>query len=386
MPSGRPAYFRQTSFPSRIVANIAMIAVILAASIEAARQVGGDDVAAFLAQITATGSQVIFGTLIIVVGIFLARIIANLIASGTSEGSFAQTIVRYAIITLFGFMGLSFMGLADDIVNLAFGLVVGAAAVATALAFGLGGRDAAARALERWADVQRPPSPPCTAAAHPQHADAIRRAAAAGLMTWDEAVAFALTLPDTELGNELRQAGGEGRVERPRLPLPEPRTRYVVWRGDRSRLDRDVEGDRSRQFLAERALRRLGRRPDPLCHQRSRTGPRGHRALARLGCRQAQGAAARNARKTKGPSELLQGQPRVAPGWPLRFLRRDRLVGREGQEAQGHRDRRSTRRRRAAPRAARPCVVTRAGTRLAGQAKPRKSRPCSASTSASRRR
>src|SRR4051794_655924 len=60
----------QSSFPSRIVANIAMIAVILAASIEAARQVGGDDVAAFLAQITATGSQVIFGTLIIVVGIF----------------------------------------------------------------------------------------------------------------------------------------------------------------------------------------------------------------------------------------------------------------------------------------------------------------------------
>ena len=67
----------QSSFPSRIVANIAMIAVILAASIEAARQVGGDEVAAFLAQITATGSQVIFGTLIIVVGIFLARIIAN---------------------------------------------------------------------------------------------------------------------------------------------------------------------------------------------------------------------------------------------------------------------------------------------------------------------
>jgi hypothetical protein len=151
----------QTSFPSRIVANIAMIAVILAASIEAARQVGGDDVAAFLAQITATGSQVIFGTLIIVVGIFLARIIANLIASGTGEGSFAQTIVRYAIITLFGFMGLSFMGLANDIVNLAFGLVLGAAAVATALAFGLGGRDAAARALERWAGVTTP-SPPMT--------------------------------------------------------------------------------------------------------------------------------------------------------------------------------------------------------------------------------
>jgi small-conductance mechanosensitive channel len=64
-----------TAFPSRIVANIAMIAIILAASIEAARQLGGDQIAIFLAQVTALGGKVIFGTLIIVVGIFLARIL-----------------------------------------------------------------------------------------------------------------------------------------------------------------------------------------------------------------------------------------------------------------------------------------------------------------------
>jgi hypothetical protein len=145
--------------PSRIVANIAMIAIILAASIEAARQLGGDQIAIFLAQVTALGGKVIFGTLIIVVGIFLARIIANLVGSGTGEGGFAQTIVRYAIIALFTAIGLTFMGLADQIVMMAFGLILGAAAVATALAFGLGGRDAAARVLERWAD-QGPPSRP----------------------------------------------------------------------------------------------------------------------------------------------------------------------------------------------------------------------------------
>jgi hypothetical protein len=51
------------------------------------------------------------------------------------------------------------MGLADQIVILAFGLILGSAAVATALAFGLGGRDAAARLLERWADQSPPPRP-----------------------------------------------------------------------------------------------------------------------------------------------------------------------------------------------------------------------------------
>ena len=145
--------------PSRIVANIAMIAVILAASIEALRQVGGDDLAIFLAQVTALGSKVIFGTLIIVVGIFLSNIIAKLVGSGTGEGGYAQTIVRYAIIALFTAIGLTFMGLADQIVMLAFGLILGSAAVACALAFGLGGRDFAARALDRWGDAG-PPAPP----------------------------------------------------------------------------------------------------------------------------------------------------------------------------------------------------------------------------------
>ena len=68
---------------------------ILAASIEAAKQLGGGTIAIFLAQVTELGGKVIFGTLIIVVGIFLARIVANLVGSGTGEGGFAQTIVRY---------------------------------------------------------------------------------------------------------------------------------------------------------------------------------------------------------------------------------------------------------------------------------------------------
>src|SRR4051794_10335984 len=150
----------ESASASRIVANVPMIAIILAASIEAARQLGGDDIAIFLAQVTALGGKVIFGTLIIVVGIFLARIISNLVGSGTGEGGFAQTIVRYAIITLFTAIGLTFMGLADQIVMLAFGLILGSAAIATAIAFGLGGREAAARVLDSWADRVSPPSPP----------------------------------------------------------------------------------------------------------------------------------------------------------------------------------------------------------------------------------
>ena len=148
-----------SSNPSRIVGAIAMTAILLGAAIEAARQLGGDSVAALLFQITELGGKVIFGTVIIVVGLFLARILAGLVGSSTGEAGYAQTIVKYAIVALFTAIGLTFMGLANEIVMIAFGLILGSAAVATAIAFGLGGRDFAARMLEEWQDGKRPPPP-----------------------------------------------------------------------------------------------------------------------------------------------------------------------------------------------------------------------------------
>ena len=146
--------------PSKVVGAIAMTAILLAAAIEAARQLGGDSVAALLFQITELGGKVIFGTVIIVVGLFLARILAGLVGSSTGEAGYAQTLVKYAIIALFTAIGLTFMGLANEIVLLAFGLILGSAAIATALAFGLGGRDWAARQLDDWSGGSRPFSPP----------------------------------------------------------------------------------------------------------------------------------------------------------------------------------------------------------------------------------
>ncbi len=147
-----------SSNPSRIVGAIAMTAILLGAAIEAARQLGGDSVAALLFQITELGGKVIFGTVIIVVGLFLARILAGLVGSSTGEAGYAQTIVKYAIVALFTAIGLTFMGLANEIVMIAFGLILGSAAVATAIAFGLGGRDFAARTLAEWQDGNTPPA------------------------------------------------------------------------------------------------------------------------------------------------------------------------------------------------------------------------------------
>jgi hypothetical protein len=152
-----------TAVPSKVVGTLAMTAAIIIGIMEAARQVGGDSTAALMFQITELGGKVIFGTVIIVVGLFLSRILAGLVGSSTGESGYAQTIVKYAIIALFTAIGLTFMGLADQIVMMAFGLILGSAAIATALAFGLGGRDWAARQLEDWSaggPSARPMTPP----------------------------------------------------------------------------------------------------------------------------------------------------------------------------------------------------------------------------------
>ncbi len=145
--------------PSRVAGSIAMTALLLLAAIEALHRLGGDSTAALMIQVTALGGKVIFGTLVIVVGFVLARILANLVGSSTGEGGYAQTVVKYAVIALFTAIGLTFMGLADQIVMLAFGLILGSAAVAAAIAFGLGGRDYAARLLAEWHESNRPTPP-----------------------------------------------------------------------------------------------------------------------------------------------------------------------------------------------------------------------------------
>jgi hypothetical protein len=67
-----------------------------------------------------------------------------------TQSAFAHTLLSLGTAFVLGTaIGLRFMGLADDIINLAFGLILGAIAVALALSFGLGGRDAAKGVMQR---------------------------------------------------------------------------------------------------------------------------------------------------------------------------------------------------------------------------------------------
>jgi hypothetical protein len=152
-----------TTKPSSVIATVATVAIMLFAAVEATRLMEFAAVSALLVQLIDLGGRVLFGSVIIAAGAMLAGIITRVMKSSTGEGGFASQIMYYAIIALSVAMGLRFMGLANEIVNLAFGLILGSAAVACAIAFGLGGRPTAHKLLERWTEsngVPKAPTPP----------------------------------------------------------------------------------------------------------------------------------------------------------------------------------------------------------------------------------
>jgi hypothetical protein len=137
--------------PSRMIGLTVLIGIVLFASVEAANALQFTAMAAMLSQVVSMATQVLFGAVIIALGVLLANILSAATAkSGSAQSDIMSVFVRWGVIILAVAMGLRFMGLANEIIVLAFGLILGAVAVAVAISFGIGGRDAAKRLMDRW--------------------------------------------------------------------------------------------------------------------------------------------------------------------------------------------------------------------------------------------
>lgn len=129
---------------SGIIAGIVKISIVLFFGVMAAQMLNFPAITNILNEILALGGKILFGAAIIAAGFVIANVIGRFLGDTT-----ASKIIRYTAIALFVAMGLKYMGIADSIINMAFGAIVIGAALAAALAFGLGGRDAAARTLKK---------------------------------------------------------------------------------------------------------------------------------------------------------------------------------------------------------------------------------------------
>jgi len=104
------------------------------------------------------GSKLLMGLVIFCVGLFLANLAASsILTSDVENPKLLATVAQFSILFVVAAMALGQMGLAKDIVNLAFGLVLGAFAAAVAIAFGIGGRDTAGRVIAQLYSTARSP-------------------------------------------------------------------------------------------------------------------------------------------------------------------------------------------------------------------------------------
>jgi hypothetical protein len=135
--------------PSSVVGYIVMVFIMLFAIIMAADLLGFAAVNEMIAVLTQFLGLVLLGAVVIGIGILVANFLANILRSGGRAESLVS-FVRISIIVLSVLLGIRAMGFANDLILLGFGLALGAAAIAAAIAFGLGGREVAGELLARW--------------------------------------------------------------------------------------------------------------------------------------------------------------------------------------------------------------------------------------------
>lgn len=137
--------------PSEIVGVVVLVGIMLVATVAAIDVLQFEALRQIVAGLLVVFGRILVGLVVFAVGLYLANLAYSLInSSGSRQANLLGQTARVSIIALVAAMALQQMGIAPNIVNLAFGLLLGAIAVAIALSFGLGGREVAAEQLREW--------------------------------------------------------------------------------------------------------------------------------------------------------------------------------------------------------------------------------------------
>ncbi|NEP57882.1 MAG: mechanosensitive ion channel [Symploca sp. SIO2G7] len=153
--TGQETVLQSTSVPTRtpseLVGVIVLVAIMLFAIVAATDILQIEPLTAIVTGVLVIAGQILGGLVVFAIGLFLAAFTFNLISSsGSRQSIILGQAARIVIIAFSAAIALEQMGIGGDIVNLAFGLLLGAIAVAIALAFGLGSRDIAAEQVREW--------------------------------------------------------------------------------------------------------------------------------------------------------------------------------------------------------------------------------------------
>lgn len=145
------AYITGNTNIERLIANIVYAFIVLFGLMTAIDKLEFTKLSEVMNTIVGLGGNILFGLVILAIGNWIANVASkNFLKS--DNNAFVANIIKIAILAIFLAIGLRRMGIADDIINLAFGITLGAVALTVVLSFGLGGREAAGKQMSKILD------------------------------------------------------------------------------------------------------------------------------------------------------------------------------------------------------------------------------------------
>ena len=139
--------------PSAVVGKLTFIAIVILAVLSACEILGFNQLAQLIRTFAAFGGNILLSVAVLLIGIWLANVAADAL-EGKCEKMFISA-VRVGVIIFTAAIAIGNLNIGDSIVQIAFTLILGAVCVAAAVAFGIGGREAAAKLLNSWSEKLR---------------------------------------------------------------------------------------------------------------------------------------------------------------------------------------------------------------------------------------
>ena len=161
--------------PSKSAGYLAFLIILVIGVSAAVDILGNDSLTEAFGTVQSFGGSLLRAAVLIAIGVFLANFMGRFMSTIMSPR--IASFVKYAAMTLFVFLGLNSLDPAGQIVPVAFSAFVISAAVAAAIAFGLGGREWAKQVLAKAFPPANITKVGGTTKAAPKRAAAPRKAA-----------------------------------------------------------------------------------------------------------------------------------------------------------------------------------------------------------------
>ena len=128
-----------TTTPSQWLGYLVLVAIMLLATVSALELLGSEALTVMLNAFIAFFWKVLLAAVILAIGLYMANLAYKAVDStGINQSNFIGRLAQIAIIIFAAAIALRQVGIANEIISLAFGITLGAIALAAAISLGLG--------------------------------------------------------------------------------------------------------------------------------------------------------------------------------------------------------------------------------------------------------